>query len=272
MRHLQDGSLHDRSFSAVVWIGACLALVILTLPTVVVLIMSLTASESLRFPPSGLSLRWYVELLNSDELQEMAVRSLEVALAATVSAAVLGTAAALALSRNRSRWARTLDALFMSPLVVPWIAIGLGILLLTSVAGLNLSLGTLVAGHTVVCVPFVLRTTIAALSQVDPALLEASKSLGAGAFVGFRRITLPLIAPGIAAGSFLAFIASFDNVPISLFLADARSPVLPIRLWQMIQADLDPRVASVSAVLVVFTLILMLAMERLTGLSRQLAR
>jgi putative spermidine/putrescine transport system permease protein len=265
-------NLDDRSFDATVWIVACLALVILTLPTVVVLMTSFTASESLRFPPSGLSFRWYIELLDSDDLQAMTLRSLEVAVAATASAALLGTTAALALSRNRSRWARTLDAMFMSPLVVPWIAIGLGILLLTSVAGMNLSMGTLVAGHTVVCVPFVLRTTIAALSQVDPALMEASKSLGASSLVGFRRITLPLIAPGIAAGSFLAFIASFDNVPISLFLADARSPVLPIRLWQMIQADLDPRVASISAVLVVFTLLLMLAMERLTGLSRQLAR
>lgn len=97
-------------------------------------------------------------------------------------------------------------------------------------------------------------------------------TLGASPFHGFRRITLPLIAPGIAAGSFLAFIASFDNVPISLFLADARGPVLPIRLWQMIQADLDPRVASISAVLVALTLVLMLLMERIAGFSRQLTR
>jgi putative spermidine/putrescine transport system permease protein len=107
---------------------------------------------------------------------------------------------------------------------------------------------------------------------MDPALLQASTSLGASPFYGFRRVTLPLIAPGVAAGSFLAFIASFDNVPISLFLADARSPVLPIRLWQMIQADLDPRVASISAVIVAFTLLLMLVMERIAGLSRQLTR
>jgi putative spermidine/putrescine transport system permease protein len=262
----------QRSFDAVLWTLAGLALVILTLPTIVVLMTSFTASESLRFPPSGLSWRWYIELLDSDDLQDMALRSLKVAATATGLAAVLGTSAALALSRNRRRWARLADAFFMSPLIVPWIAIGLGILLLTSVAGLPLSMGTLIAGHTVVCVPFVLRTTTASLSQMDPALLEASTTLGASPFHGFRRITLPLIAPGVAAGSFLAFVASFDNVPISLFLADARGPVLPIRLWQMIQADLDPRVASISAVIVTFTLVLMLAMERITGLSRQLTR
>ena len=264
--------LEQRSFDAVLWMTAGLALVILTAPTIVVFITSFTSSESLRFPPSGLSWRWYVELLDSYDLQDMALRSLKIAAAATVLASVFGTPAALALSRNRQAWARAVDAFFMSPLIVPWIAIGLGILLLTSVAGLPSSTWTLIAGHTVVGVPFVLRTTIASLSQVDPALLQASASLGASPLYGFRRITLPLIAPGVAAGSFLAFIASFDNVPISLFLADARSPVLPIRLWQMIQADLDPRVASISAVIVVFTLVLMLVMERITGLSRQLAR
>jgi len=267
MRDFDQGS-----FDAALWILAALALVILTVPTIVIFITSFTASESLKFPPSGLSWRWYLELLDSDDLQDMAVRSLKVAASATILAAVLGASAALALSRNRQRWARLFDAFFMSPLIVPWIAIGLGILLLTSLAGLGLSIWTLIAGHTVVCVPFVLRTTTASLSQIDPALLEASTALGASPFYGFRRITLPLIAPGVAAGSFLAFIASFDNVPISLFLADARGPVLPIRLWQMIQADLDPRVASISAVLVACTLVLMLAMERMTGLSRQLMR
>jgi putative spermidine/putrescine transport system permease protein len=264
--------LDQRSFDAVLWIMAGSALIILTLPTIVVFITSFTAGESLRFPPSGLSFRWYVALMDSDDLQDMMVRSLEIAAAATALSAVLGTSAALALARNRRRWARAIDAFFMSPLIVPWIAIGLGILLLASLAGLPFSIWTLIAGHTVVCVPFVLRTAIASLSQMDPALLQASTSLGASPLYGFGRITLPLIAPGVAAGSFLAFIASFDNVPISLFLADARNPVLPIRLWQMIQADLDPRVASISAVIVAFTLALMFAMERIAGLSRQLMR
>jgi putative spermidine/putrescine transport system permease protein len=160
----------------------------------------------------------------------------------------------------------------MSPLIVPWIAIGLGILLTLSLVGAPPSLTTLVAGHAVVGAPFALRTTMASLSALDPALLEASTSLGAGAFYGFRRVMLPAIAPGVAAGAFLAFVASFDNVPISLFLADARSQMLPIRLWQMIQADLDPRVASISTALVALTLLLMLAMERLVGFSRQMAR
>jgi putative spermidine/putrescine transport system permease protein len=260
-----------RSFRWTVWTIATLSLVLLTAPTVVVLISSFTSSLSLKFPPSGYSLRWYVELLTSRDLIDMAVRSFKVAIYAAVISAVLGTLAAMGLARSKSALARSVDSFFMSPLVVPWIAIGLSILLFLNVLGLPFSLPTLVAGHVVVCVPFVLRTTIASLAQLDPALIEVSQSLGAGPIRAFRKITLPLIAPGIGAGSFLAFIASFDNVPISLFLADARSQMLPIRLWQMIQASLDPRVASISAVLVVITLLLMLGLERLLGLSRQLS-
>jgi putative spermidine/putrescine transport system permease protein len=261
---------YDASYTWCLVTIAIASLTLLTAPTVILFISSFTSGMSLKFPPPGLSLQWYEELLTSRDLQDMAVRSLRLAFFAALLSAVLGTSAALALARNKSRLARTVDSFFMSPLIVPWIAIGLGILVLMNLLGLPFSEPTLVAGHVVVCVPFVLRTTIASLSQLDPALGEASRSLGARELYTFRRITLPLIAPGIGAGSFLAFIASFDNVPISLFLADARSQTLPIRMWQMIQADLDPRVASISAVLVVVTLILMLALERLLGLTRQM--
>jgi len=262
----------EASFRGAIWIIAVFALTLLTAPTVVVFITSFTSTESLKFPPTGFSLRWYVELLDSVDLQEMTERSLLVATLASAAAAVLGTLGSLALARSNNRLARVVDSLFMSPLIVPWIAIGLAILLLLSLIGAPPSLFTLVAGHTVVCTPFVLRTTTAGLAQLDPMLLEASKSLGASWSYSFRRITLPAIAPAIGAGAFLAFIASFDNVPISLFLADARFQMLPIRMWQIIQADLDPRVASISTVLVVFTFILLVLMERLTGVSRRLAR
>ena len=125
-------------------------------------------------------------------------------------------------------------------------------------------------GHVIVCVPFVLRTTVASLTQLDPALLDASYSLGGGWWMTFRRVTLPLIAPGLASGAFLAFMASFDNVPVSLFLADERTEVLPIHLWQQIETNLDVRTAAASGVIVVVTLILMLLAERLAGLTRQI--
>lgn len=265
-------STEQRSFDGVMLVGATLGLAILTLPTLVVLITSFTAANTLKFPPPEYSFRWYTELLTSTQLQRVMVRSLWIAAISTVIATVLGTAAAMVIARSQAAWARSLDALFMSPLIVPWIAIGLSILMFANLVGIPLTTGTLIAGHVVICVPFVLRTTVASFMQLDAVLLDSSASLGASKLYTFRRITFPLISRGIGAGAFLSFIASFDNVPISLFLADARSQVLPIRMWQMLQADLDVRVASMSAVLIALTLILMAIMERMVGFSKHMVK
>src|SRR5262245_37000001 len=249
---------------------AAIAMVFLVAPTLIVLLTSFTASQSLKFPPDGLSLRWYRALVDADQMQAAAWNSLVVAFWTTVIAVVLGTAAALGIARSRSPLIRACDVLFMSPLLLPALAFGFAALIFIHKLGFTPSIPFLVLGHVVVCVPFVLRTTIAALSQLDPALLDASASLGAGGWRTFRRVTLPLIAPGLGAGAFLAFMASFDNVPVSLFLADERTEVLPIHLWQQIDTNLDVRTAAVSGLIVIATLILMLLAERLAGLTRQL--
>jgi putative spermidine/putrescine transport system permease protein len=266
-RRLDLGTL---SFRAVTGTLAATALFVLIAPTVIVLLTSVTSSASLKFPPEGFSLRWYAALGRADQLKQAAWTSLGVALAATAASVALGTAGALGIARSRARWARALDALFMSPLLLPALAFGFAALMAFSLAGIRLSWLTLAVGHTVVCAPFVLRTTIASLAQLDPALLESSLSLGAGPLYGFRRVTLPLIGRGIGAGAFLAFMASFDNVPVSLFLSDARTEVLPIHLWQIIETNLDVRAAAASGVLILLTLALMLIAERLAGLSRHL--
>ena len=249
---------------------ASVAIVFLVAPTVIVLLTSFTASQSLKFPPDGLSLRWYLALLDADQMQAAAWNSLVVAFWTTVLSVVLGTAAALGLARSRSPLARACDLLFMSPLLLPALAFGFAALIFIHKLGFSPSIPFLVLGHVVVCVPFVLRTTLAALSQLDPSLLDASASLGAGGFMTFRRVTLPLIGRGVGAGAFLAFMASFDNVPVSLFLADERTEVLPIHLWQQIETNLDVRTAAVSGLIVIATLLLMLAAERFAGLTRQM--
>jgi putative spermidine/putrescine transport system permease protein len=249
---------------------AAIAIVFLIGPTLVVLLTSFTASQSLRFPPDGLSLRWYVALLEADQMQRAAWNSLVVAVWTTLISVVLGTGAALTIARSRSRWLRALDVLFMSPLLLPALAFGFAALIFVYKLGLRPSIPVLVLGHVIVCVPFVLRTTIAALSQLDPALLDASYSLGASWWMTFRRITAPLIGRGIGAGAFLAFMASFDNVPVSLFLADERTEMLPIHLWQQIETNLDVRTAAASGLIVIFTLVLMTLAERLAGLTRQM--
>jgi putative spermidine/putrescine transport system permease protein len=251
---------------------AAIALVFLVAPTIIVLLTSFTASESLKFPPAGYSLRWYRALLDADQMQAAAWNSLVVAVWTTIVSVVLGTAGALAIARSDARWARVCDVLFMSPLILPALAFGFAALIYIHLLGFHPSIPFLIVGHVVVCVPFVLRTTIAALAQLDSALLDASASLGATRWMTFRRVTLPLIGRGIGAGAFLAFMASFDNVPVSLFLADERTEVLPIHLWQQIDTNLDVRTAAVSGLIVIATIVLMIVAERFAGLSRQLAK
>ena len=250
---------------------AGIALLLLIAPTLVVLVISFTSGLSLRFPPPGISLRWYA------------------ALAGCVAAAVCraGTASRLqwrpprcrccwawqrrsAIARSPRLSARLLDSLFMAPLVLPALAFGLAVLMLFTFVGLPVSPLTLILGHTVVCVPFVVRNTVASLAQLRPELLEGSASLGASRLMTLRRVVLPLIRPGIIAGGFICFMASFDNIPVSLFLRDAATDMLPIRMWQDLEGKLDVTIAALSGVLIVGTVAVMLVMERIAGLSRRL--
>jgi putative spermidine/putrescine transport system permease protein len=252
------------------WALAAACFLLLVLPTLVVIVVSFTSGFSLKFPPPGYSLRWYAALLDAWQLHFAAGNSLEVAVWTTALAVLLGVAASLAIARSDNATARVLDSVFMSPLILPALSFGLASLMFFTLIGLPVSPLTLVIGHMVVCVPYVVRTTVAALAQLDPALLESSASLGASRLYTFRRVTLPLIRPGILAGAFIAFMSSFDNVPVSLFLRDARTDMLPIRMWQDLENKLDVTIAAVSGVMIAFTVVLMLVMERVAGLSRRL--
>jgi putative spermidine/putrescine transport system permease protein len=257
----------DAAYSVVVWAIASFAMVLLLAPTLVVVLTSFTGEQTLKFPPASWSLRWYAELLSSDELIETAWNSMKVAFIATFACATLGTAAALGIARSTSAWARLLDSLFMSPMVLPAMAFGLALLIVFSVLSVRLSIWTLIVGHIVICTPFVIRMVSAAVQQLNPLLDDCSHSLGASRIYTLRRITLPLISRGIFAGSFVAFLSSFDHVPVSLFLSDARTEMLPIKLWQILEASLDVRVAAVSGVIVLITFIGLILAERLFGLG-----
>ena len=263
----------DASHNLVMGGLALIGLVILIGPVVVVLLTSLSTSMALKFPPPGLSLQWYAALLDatrSGHIHTAAGNCLGVAVVATSIATLLAVPAALAIGRLQGAQARLLEAGFLAPLVFPMLAYGLAMLMFFSLLGYRPSLTLLVIGHTVVIVPFVFRTTLASLSQLPPSLLEGSASLGATRWFTFRRVVLPIIAPGIVAGAFLAFIASLDNVPVSLFLTNARTDMLPVRMWGMIESTLDVRVAAISGVLIVSVLALLLLLDRLVGLTRRM--
>ncbi|WP_454689296.1 ABC transporter permease [Achromobacter aloeverae] len=248
---------------------ALLAAALLLVPTLVALAASFNGGESLRFPPQDPSWRWYAALWNaSDDIWDAFAVSVRVSLLATAAAGVMATGAALYLARRRAAWARALETFFQSPMMLPGISLGLAMLVWLQLIGVPLSYWSLVIGHVALSTPYILRTALIGFGQIDPSLLEASRSLGGSGMRTFGRVTLPLALPAILAGCFIAFMFSFDNVPVSLFLSDARTEVLPIRLWNLIENLLDVRAAAVAGVLIMFTIVFALIMERVLGVSR----
>jgi len=266
------GSRFERgTFYAVFGLLCTGTIVLLIAPTIIVLLTSVTDSQSIRFPPTGFSLQWHEALwTESPEIVDAGILSFQVAAIASSCAVLLAGSAALGLARRPGAWARVLDSVFMSPLMLPSLVLGLALLALFNLVGGGLSKMTLVLGHIAITTPYILRTVSASYVQIDPLMLESAYALGAKPFFTFRTVTLPLILPGLAAGAFIAFMASFDNVAVSLFLSDARSEVLPIRLWTIIETNLDVRAAAVSGVLVTVTVLAVMVMERVVGLSSHL--
>lgn len=265
-RHL----VGDIGFRALLVVLTIAAVLFLVLPITIIVGASLTASEFLTFPPKGLSLRWFEKLLHSPEVAAAAWTSALVAGLATGLALILGVAAAFPIVRLRSRSLDALAAMFVSPLIVPTVVYGLGVLLFLNASGIGLSFWTLVLAHLTVVVPYIVRTTAVALQLLDPALEEAAMSLGATRGRVFWHTILPHLTPAIVTGATFAFLASFDNLIVSLFLVGPRTETLPVRIYALIEYDIDPVAAAVSAVMAIATLMVVLMLERVVGLSRAL--
>ena len=174
--------LERASFMIVFGGLGALAVLLLLAPTVIVLMTSFTSGYSLKFPPSGYSLRWYEALVTqSPELMDAFILSLKLSAIATTVSILLAVPAALAIARRPETWARALESVFLSPLMLPTLALGLSLLMLFNLAGAGLSFGTLVVGHIAITAPYILRTTSASLVQLDGAMLESAHALGASA-------------------------------------------------------------------------------------------
>ena len=262
------GRVGHAAFWIVIWVLGLTGLLYLLLPTLIIVFASFTAGEYIAFPPQGLSLRWFVRLWELPEVRVSAWRSLLVALGATAVSIGLGVAAAFPLVRSSFPGREALNAFLMSPLILPSLVYGLAALMFVSAVGVPLSIPVLVLSHVAIIVPYVIRTTAASLVLLDPDLEEAARSLGANTWQTFLRVILPNLLPGIATGGAFAFISSFDNLTVSLFLAGPRVETLPIRLFAMINFDLDPAAAAISAVLVVVAFAVVLLAHWALGLSR----
>ena len=249
-----------------VWTALVYAFVIA--PIAVVLLASLTAAEYTSFPPEGLSLRWYLAIPEHPEFLESFRVSLLVALVTGAIATVLGTVAALVLVRQRFPGRDALNALFLSPLMLPAVILGIALLQFYTMVGITRTPFALVCGHLVITVPYVIRLVSASLAGFDRTLELAAMNLGATPWQAFRRVTIPLVRPGIVAGGTFAVIVSFDDVSVALFLAGPHSTTLPVRIFSYIEQTMDPLATAVCSVLIVVALAAVVVIERSVGLGR----
>jgi putative spermidine/putrescine transport system permease protein len=237
-------------------------------PLAIVTAVSFTAGEYVTFPPEGLSLRWYRAVLSADVYTQSALTSFRLAAAVTASATVIGTGLAIAIHRRRIPGTAVLSALVLSPLVLPTIVLALGLLMLWSSYVGQTSFWSLWLGHTVIAVPYVIRTTLAVLSTSDRFLEEAARTMGAGRWKALIHVVLPQALPGIAAGAFFAFNISFDEAIISLFLRSPGITTLPIQIYTQLEFSPDPSIAAASALMIGLTVLLIFGIDRLLGIQR----
>jgi len=249
---------------------ATLGYVFLLSPVVIVVAVSFSADNFLNFPPSGWSLRWYGAVMDNDGLLAAMRTSALLAACVTGLALLVGLPLAWAIARGRTPgWMLTVAT---APLLLPTLVIGLGLLLALHPFGLIATWPGLVLGHLVVVLPFVVRIMTTALLTTSVQLESAAAALGATPFRVFRSVTLPLAAPGAMASAALAFLLSFDETVISLFLVGPRLTTLPVELFRYTQNRTDPLVAALSVALIIVTLVVVVAVERLVGFTRTMGR
>lgn len=216
----------------------------------------------------GYTLKWFAAALTNPEYLAALRLSLRLALTTTALSLVVGTAAALGLVRYRFPGRTTLATLFLSPLTIPTIITGIALLLYFQSLGVGASFTRLLAAHLLLATPYVIRSVTAALQGVDPALEESASTLGASPAQVFRRVTVPLIRPGLFSAAIFAFLVSFDEVTMTLLIAGTRLLTLPVRILAQLEQVWDPSVSALSTMMIAVTLLGVIGLNRLVGLSK----
>ncbi|HEV7872844.1 MAG TPA: ABC transporter permease [Enterovirga sp.] len=243
-------------------------------PIVMVVLISFFDQEIVTFPPEGLTLRWYVNAWAQRDFARGFVTSMQIALAATLIGVPLGTAASLALVRSRLIGKSVLNTFLLAPLAVPAIVAGSALYMFYLRAedwldmDIKATLGGLVAANVLITIPWTVRLVTASLAGLDRAMEEAAANLGARPFTVFRRITLPMMRPGIIAAALFSFVASFENLELNLLLVGPGRTTLPVAMLSYLEFRMDPTLAAVAAAQILMVTVLMLVTDRFVKLSR----
>jgi putative spermidine/putrescine transport system permease protein len=266
---MSNEAVSDRLAHWLLHLIRVLVLAVVAAPIVATVVLSF--SSSFTFPPTGWTLHWYRQFFGQSEFVDGLKTSLLLATATVCLVVVLGTGLAYVLTRYRPPGSGLISGLVMSPLAVPRIACGVSLLLFFIRIGVTGAFRELLLLHVIVAMPFVVGVIGASLRGIDPNIEHAAMNLGANRFETFRRITLPLVRPGLIAAGIFAFVVSLDEVTASTFLVDAHTTTFPVVLFAyMERGGIDPTVAAASTIFLVPVLALMVILERYVGLGRAL--
>ncbi|AKQ54017.1 ABC transporter permease [Bordetella hinzii] len=239
-------------------------------PLVIVCLVAFTPASTLSIPTTAFSLRWFRAVFAHADFMQALRNSLWLAFCSASIATLLAIPAAIAITRYRFPGRDALNGLFLSPLMIPHLVLGVALLRFFALIGTTGSFGWLVLAHVVVITPYVMRLVIGALVGFDRSVEHAAQSLGASRATVFLRITLPMILPGVSGGWLLAFINSFDELTMSVFITAPSTVTLPVRMYMYATESIDPMMAAVSALVIALTALTMLLLDRVYGLDRVL--
>ena len=246
---------------------ATLLLAFILIPLIAPVIIAFSDGIIVVFPPQRFSLRWFAKVLVDEEFFAAFAFSARLAVQRDGPRYRLGIAVCLRARTPALSWSRRHDALVMSPLIFPVLVTGLALLQFFTAFGSHRTFVHLVIGHTVIAIPYVVRTAAASIVLVNQTIEDVARTLGATQLRTFFTITLPQIRQGVIAGAVFSFVTSFDDYSLSMWLADAANFPLPLQIHVFIQRFFDPSVAAISTLMILFSIVLMLVIERVMGLS-----
>ena len=251
-------SVWRNPWRALLSVAGVAIVVYLIAPMIVIIPMGLTSAEILSWPPEGVSTRWFEKMVGDPQWSRGFVNSAQVAVLTAILATVLGTLGALGMVRGRFPGKGLANALILSPLIVPVVIVAIGFFSFFVRVTLQGSLPGLVLAHTALAVPFVVVNVATVLRTMDRNLEVAAANLGADPLQTFWRITLPIILPGVVTGALFAFITSWDEVVVSIFMTSARFRTLPVEMWEQVRQVVDPTVAAVATTVMAVTTAMLL--------------
>lgn len=244
-----------------------LVFLFLFLPLVIIIVTSFGENPTIQFPIEGFTFRWYANVFQVAGFMRSLWLSLKVSLLATLLALMVGIPAAYALSRNDFFGRKALKNFFLSPTIIPGVVVGFSLFQFI-VISLQLPIFQgLLLGHFLICLPYIIRVVGGSLEQLDFSIEEAAWTLGSTKIAAFFKIVLPNISSGIFASFMLAFINSFNNIPVSQFLSGPGVTTLPTNLMSYIEYNYDPTVSALSVLLMLATILLMVLIEKTLGLA-----